>query len=106
MSVVQKAPDTMTIIAAAAYVAAPSAVTTSIDPGRNNHRCEGRHQHTLAVDDVRHGSGQESEQHIRDHAQHGQQSDERRRLSELIGEDGDRDELEPPRNARQAADRP
>ena len=60
----------------------------------------------LAVDDIRHGSGQEPEQQVGDHAQHGEQSDERRRSGELIGEDGDRDELEPTRNARQAANRP
>ena len=82
------------------------AVTTSIVADASDHDDKARHQQMLAVDRVRHGSHQEPEQHIGDHAQHGEQSDERRRSRELVGEDGDRDKLKPTRNARQAADRP
>ena len=68
MSVVQKAPDTMTIAAAATYVAACSAVTTSMVPDAAAIVAKVAIKQAFAIDDIRNSSHQEPKQHVGDHA--------------------------------------
>jgi hypothetical protein len=70
-------------------VAAPEAVTRA-----------------LAVERVGERPHEEPQQQVGHHAQDGEQCHELRRVRDLVGEDGQRHELEPARDAGEAADRP